>query len=332
MKPPTIRECLTAHTISIRKALDKIATAHGQKFWLLKSTAKHPVVTVVCHIDTVYDHRKGEEWNSVTHKWEKIDRSRRRVMFDQKHKVAWTPDGLGADDRAGVFGCFSLMSKIDVDNMPNFLFCDEEEIGCHGAKEAAKSLKEILRESLFFIELDRRNENDCVFYNDEPNHFVKYIEKFGFHKEWGSMSDIGHLGEETGLCGVNLSVGYYEEHTKSEYLEVNQLEKTLEKAGAIILDAHKEQKKYLNPKKKKSYTGYSGYLFDGYDRDAYDGAYGYCGRRDRYSYNRPAARTVPAVSGPTAISSPPPGGDVGPVGKTTVYLAELNEWMTASGY
>ncbi len=91
-----------------------------------------------------------------------------------------------------------------------------------------------LSDANFLIELDRKNGNDCVFYNDEPERFIRYIEMFGFERSIGSRSDIQVLGDAWNLCSTNLSVGYYNAHTPNEYLVVNELLSTIEKVVRIL--------------------------------------------------------------------------------------------------
>ena len=88
----------------------------------------------------------------------------------------------------------------------------------------------------FLIELDRRGECDCVFYDCENQAFTDYISKFGFIESYGTFSDICELCPSWGVAGVNLSVGYKNEHTSSEILYTNPLLATIEKVKNILKD------------------------------------------------------------------------------------------------
>jgi len=254
-KIPTLRSCLQARKPELIQFLEKICTKKSPLFWYKKSKVKK-AVTLVCHIDTAIGD-SDRVWNSRTYQFDNVP-IRRRILFDKKQGIFVGPDGLGADDRAGVFGVFRVYSSLPEELRPNLLFCDEEETGGHGARSAAKLLPE-LDESLFMVELDRRGHEDCVFYNKEPDEFVKYIEGFGFKKDTGTFSDISTLGREFNLCSTNLSVGYYNEHTRYETLYVSSLHQTIEKAIALVATATKAQKVWRLPAVvpvEKTFGGY----------------------------------------------------------------------------
>ena len=84
------------------------------------------------------------------------------------------------------------------------------------------------------IELDRRASNDCVFYDCMNGDFVKFIEAYGFIEAKGSFSDISFLMPAWKTCGVNLSVGYANEHSVSEVLHINVLFRTIEKVKQMV--------------------------------------------------------------------------------------------------
>jgi acetylornithine deacetylase/succinyl-diaminopimelate desuccinylase-like protein len=180
-----------------------------------KSVAKDNII-LVSHYDIVHDQENY-----------------RRVVF--KDGIMTSPDGVGADDRSGVWSLlmiYKYLKENSSDLMPVFVFTDEEEKGCYGAEEVAELYD--LSDANFLIELDRKNSNDCVFYNDEPERFIRYIEMFGFERSIGSRSDIQVLGDAWNLCSTNLSVGYYNAHTPNEYLVVNELLSTIEKVVRIL--------------------------------------------------------------------------------------------------
>jgi len=141
----------------------------------------------------------------------------RPVYYDAVRKVMWSPEGLGADDRAGVWAIWRIFREMyDDPNCPAILFCDYEEKGGQGATEACEILKKQLGDMLCFVEFDRKGVNDAVYYCDEPKKWRKLWRKAGFEDSHGSFSDVAYLGKEFLKCTVNLSVGYINHHTKSE--------------------------------------------------------------------------------------------------------------------
>lgn len=255
------------------------ADAMGEEYWYVKSPSKKLAPTLVAHIDTVHEKRvawAAQEWDAKLKKW--VSKSgqvakNKTVFFDEKQMVMWSPEGLGADDRAGVWGIIQVYESLPDELKPNLLFTDGEESGGTGAKEAAGALKVELQQSLFFIQLDRKNGKDAVFYNDEPKAFMNYICRFGFTKDTGSFSDITILGREVQLCGVNLSIGYYDNHTREEHLYVNSLLATVKKTKAIVSDAIEKGKVWDNEIKKvavvRGYNHWGGHPYGGGYGDAY---------------------------------------------------------------
>jgi len=176
-----------------------------------------------------------------------IDSSRRETLSCRSKEYDRC---LGADDRAGVYA--SLHHFLPLENRPTLIFTCEEEKGCIGTKNLIDTIEDLfpkVNEHLLsmyaFIQIDRRNMQDCVFYNDEQDKWVKYIEKFGFKETTGSFSDVGHLANHYGVCGVNLSAGYKKEHTSDETLHLPTLEATIEKSKKIIADLAKKKRRWI---------------------------------------------------------------------------------------
>ena len=171
-------------------------------------------VALVAHMDTVFYNQPED------------------VYYDQRKGVLWSPDGLGADDRAGIY---AIIQIIQSGLRPSIILTTDEEKGGIGAQKLAKKECPIpfLR---YMIQLDRRGTCDCVFYECMNGKFIKYIEKFGFIEAKGSFSDISFLMPAWQICGVNLSVGYEDEHSVSETLHINALLSTIEKVKNMLAE------------------------------------------------------------------------------------------------
>jgi len=173
-------------------------------------------VMLVAHVDCVSGHAET-------------------VFHDQTHGVYWSPDGLGADDRAGVWGILWLLSN---GYRPSILFTDGEEQGGWGARAAADALSRAIASSgvRTLVELDRKGSMEAVYYNCGNADIRKWIESVGFTEDFGTFSDIGILGPVWDIAAVNLSAGYYREHSDAEYLVTHHLMATL---GAVqkLLDS-----------------------------------------------------------------------------------------------
>ena len=178
-------------------------------------------VALVAHLDTVFTAPP------------------QRIFYDRTKNVMWSPDGLGADDRAGVY---AIVQILKAGLRPTVIFTTDEEKGCLGAEALVKNLPIAPTELKYIIELDRRGSDDCVFYQCDNEQFEDYVESFGFVMNFGSFSDISVICPAWRVAGVNLSIGYYDEHSYSETLYVGQMLNTIEKVKRMLLSVDKADK------------------------------------------------------------------------------------------
>lgn len=170
-------------------------------------------VALVAHLDTV--HRENVQ----------------QLYHDVKKGVLWSPQGIGADDRAGVF---AILKILEAGYRPSVIFCTKEESGGIGAAAFASDVPKPLVKTNYLIELDRQGSVDCVFYDYDNPEFEAFINNFGFITDWGTFSDIAIIGPEWKVPSVNLSIGYLNEHTKSETLHYVNMFDTIEKVKKIL--------------------------------------------------------------------------------------------------
>ena len=183
---------------------------HGEKegFVYIPGTRENAVL-LVAHADTV-----GEEDFAVElAEDERIIRNRRGI--------------LGADDRAG---CAMLWLLRNTGH--GLLVTDGEEYGSVGSRFLKKAFPdrfdEINSRYRFMIQIDRCGSTDFKCYQVGTPEFRRYIAEKTHFSEPDRMrsTDIVHLCRD--ICGVNLSCGYYREHTAAEYLEKAEWRNTLE--------------------------------------------------------------------------------------------------------
>lgn len=148
------------------------------------------------------------------------------IYYDRVKNVVWSPDGLGADDRAGVY---SIVQIIKQGLKPSIILTTDEETGGKGAYALVKTFPAPPTALNYIIELDRRGSVDCVFYDCENPEFTEYIESFGFIRNWGTFSDISIICPNWKVAGVNLSIGYNNEHSYSEILNIGHMNTTIKK-------------------------------------------------------------------------------------------------------
>jgi len=157
------------------------------------------------------------------------------IYYDQEKTIMWSPQLLGADDRAGVF---AIINIIQDGYRPHIIFTCDEEIGCVGAMTLAQDCKgkSPFKKLKALIQLDRRGEDDSVYYDCDNKKFEKFINSYGFITNLGTFSDISVLGPTFGVAAVNLSIGYLNEHNPIETLNTTWMETTIEKVKNIIID------------------------------------------------------------------------------------------------
>lgn len=162
---------------------------------------------LVCHTDTVFDIKPY-----------------RRTIFRYKNCLYSNSDGngLGADDRAG---CYILLETMKT--YPNkFIFCffDEEESGCKGSSSFDATM--IVHLISLWIGFDRKGSKNIATYSYNNKSLMKQIKNklFPDYKIVGGTStDVTNLSQQTDIACINFSVGYYNEHTPKEKLNLKEL-------------------------------------------------------------------------------------------------------------
>lgn len=209
-------------------------------------------VMLVAHLDTV--HKELPE----------------TLIYDKEQEMLWSPEGIGGDDRCGVYAILEIAKE----HKPYILFTTQEEVGGIGAEifieEVDIDLKQLVK---FIIEIDRRGNNQAVFYNCGNEDFINFITSYGFEEEWGTFSDISVLSPAYDIASVNLSAGYYNEHTKTEYIDLIALQNTIDKVKEIL--SSKDLEYYSYQENKSYWSKYN--KFNKYDKD-----YDYDSYYDRY--------------------------------------------------
>ena len=139
--------------------------------------------------------------------------------------------GIGADDRAG---CAIIWMLKDLGF--GILITDGEERGMIGAYYATNVIGAELNSYPFMIQFDRMGSNDFKCYDVGTDEFREFISvNTGFvEPNRYSFTDICTLC--TDICGVNFSVGYYNEHTSRESLNINEWYSSYSRVYDFIVD------------------------------------------------------------------------------------------------
>jgi len=157
---------------------------------------------------------------------------------------------LGADDRAGVAVILevakALQHETDFSGKVKYIFTVEEEIGLVGARNVAQYF---LWDVDAAMVLDRRGTGDIVtscggflpFCDAAYGNWIEQQASEAGLNGWkctaGGSSDT-RVWAEQGIQSVNLSVGYYNEHTEDESLDVHACYNTAKLVKTVIHNSH----------------------------------------------------------------------------------------------
>ena len=192
----------------------------GSKYIYATHTNEPVNVTLVAHLDTMFGN------------------VRKDIIC--KKNIITSPQGLGADDRAGVYGVLQVIKKYKC----NVLFVCDEEYGQRGSKNFVRSpyFEDFKKKNNFLISLDLSGKKRMKFYDTTNKDFIDAISKitnFKVEESGTHIADLsilvkGYKSDTTGaefdgcgLAGVNLCCGYENEHKLNEYVDMNVLESTI---------------------------------------------------------------------------------------------------------
>jgi len=210
-------------------------------------------VALVAHADTVFKRPPAIE----------------NFYYDQEKDVIWNPDGAGADDRAGVFAIQKIVRSTDL--RPHVIITTGEECGCIGSSKLIVHIPKFPTDLRFMIQLDRRGQNDAVYYDCDNMDFEDFITPYGFETHWGTFTDISVLAPTWKVAAVNFSIGYEDEHHEIERLHVDWMYETISKTIKILTDVDQNKDtipvyEYIELTKYWKYGNYRSAWYD-YDDD-----------------------------------------------------------------
>ena len=183
---------------------------------------------------------------------------------------------LGGDDKCGVYICMELLRTFrDL----NFCFCVQEEIGMLGSKFVAKNNKEKLKNIAYGLIFDRRGNSDIIcnqndygtkLFEEDLHHIGKYYK----YKPARGLSSDANTFRDYFSC-ANISCGYYEPHSKNEYVVLEDVENALNFGADIIFNLDRT----YAPEVKTYNSGYTRTVYGYNDYDDYYSDYGYFPRK-----------------------------------------------------
>ena len=186
---------------------------------------------VCAHMDTVQD--KQLIWINENKRLEiKIEE------YLGRHYLSCEGFGLGADDKAGVLICLTLLKRLPV---LKAVFFVEEEMGCLGSEKAELGW---FKDVGYVLAFDSPGQDcswacggarlfDRQFYE---NYLVELKQKFTI-KNWCNhpFTDIMFLRQDTSLACMNIGAGYYKYHTDGEYCIAEHMDEAAQ-MGLYLID------------------------------------------------------------------------------------------------
>ena len=191
----------------LKETHDKVIVGDGYVY----AQGDFPVL-LVAHLDTVHKALPKE------------------IMYRKKTDSLSSPQGIGGDDRCGVYMILEVVKQFNC----SVLFCEDEEVGGVGANKFIKTELAKELEFNYMIEFDRKGKNDAVFYDCANDEFEIFITEEFYKTSFGSFSDISILAPFFGCAAVNLSCGYYNAHTTSEYVVLAEMNESIRQACKIL--------------------------------------------------------------------------------------------------
>ena len=218
------------------------------------------------HLDTV-DHAQG---------------TNRLTVWDDKGSqfVKAESSILGADNGAGVY---LLTAMMDNNIQGTYHFYAEEECGSVGSKWLVKNHPELYQGLLRAIAFDRKGTSDVIVEQlggecCSPKFAIALCDaltcdKYAYEPAIGVFTDTANMIGLIPEC-TNIAVGYYNEHTDAEYLDLTYLRTLLSKCltidweGLPVIRVAAPRKAWGNSRNNKVSTYYD--EFDNYSYLAND--------------------------------------------------------------
>ena len=153
------------------------------------------------------------------------------------------PTGIGGDDKCGVYACLELLKEL-----PNLkvAFFVSEETGCHGSRNADPKFFENVG---YVIQFDAPGNvmvsEYCMgtkLFDRESEFFSKcdqaLTEGFEGRNDYQShpYTDVYALKQKFDFSCINFAIGYYNYHTKNEYVVVEDVYNGI-KTGRLMIES-----------------------------------------------------------------------------------------------
>lgn len=152
------------------------------------------------------------------------------------------PTGIGGDDKAGVFACLTLLKELPFLKAAFFV---SEETGCHGSLNADPKFFQnvgyviqfdapenwMITEKCFGQMLFDRNSE---FFESCDQVLTESMDKEKMEYMVHPYTDVWALRSQFDFSCINFSIGYYDYHSKEEYVVVEDVENGIKMGRSMI--------------------------------------------------------------------------------------------------
>jgi len=171
----------------------------------------------------------------------------------QDAQVIWNASfrsPLGGDDRAGVAVILCALRGLLGRDLPPFkaLLNVQEETGCRGSSHTVQTYPHFFEDVVYSITMDRRGNSDLItsihtkLCSDEFAEALCRDTALPYKPTTGMLADAMQIGKLVPNA-VNMSVGYYEPHSPTEYIVVEDWLQVLHAVPALLRLPHNLQPK-----------------------------------------------------------------------------------------
>jgi tripeptide aminopeptidase len=214
---------------------------------------------VISHTDTVHD------IEVINIKEEYLSNAQKEIKLSLKaYNDLGLPTGIGGDDKCGVFACLTLLKELPCLKAAFFV---SEETGCHGSKKANKKFFENVGYAIQFDAPENWMVTEKCFGQvlfDRDSDFFKVCDKVlseSVVKEdieymVHPYTDVYALRGQFDFACINFSIGYYDYHTRNEYVVVEDVFNGIEMGRKMISDLGYN----LHYKKSSEYNPYRHFI------------------------------------------------------------------------
>jgi putative aminopeptidase FrvX len=192
---------------------------------------------VIAHTDTVH------ELDTILIREEQLPNAQGQVKDALKaYNHHGLPTGIGGDDKCGVFACLTLLKELPYLKASFFV---SEETGCHGSKKADESFFENVGYGIQFDAPENWMITEKCFGQvlfDRDSEFFEKVDKVlteGMVNEdmqymVHPYTDVYALRNKFSFSCINFSIGYYNYHTKNEYVVIEDVFNGIEMGRKMI--------------------------------------------------------------------------------------------------